>query len=143
MSSEQTRENWPFKDEKNTMMFISFAWTTQVYLDGKKTETRRFWSRYYADMFWRTAQRNNGYVKAYDKNPRFGGKPIGLIKLVCKPFKQSLSLVTDEDEKAEGGLWGNAQAYIRVMGGPSKTPYVVRFVPLPRWKDETGNLLLT
>lgn len=125
------------------MMFISFAWTTQVYLDGIKTETRRFWSDDYAEKFWRATQRCNGYVKAYNKSPRFGGQPIGLIKVTQQPFKQALSHVTDEDERAEGGLWGNAKAFIEAMGGPNKTPYVIKFIPIPRNTDEVRNLLST
>lgn len=105
-------------------MIISFAWTSNAFLRGQKTVTRRFWCPGYATKF-----KPGITVDAYDKSPRFGGNKIGQIKIV-RVYKQYLSEMTDDDEKKEGGLWGNARAFVEAMGGPSRMPYVVEFVKL-------------
>jgi hypothetical protein len=109
------------------MMIVSFAWTTQAFIEKKKTETRRFWDDTYMERFWKSCCANYMRFSAYDKSPRFGGKQIGICKLTCKPFKRSLKYFTAEDEKAEGGLWGTPEKYVEMMGGPDKEPYVIRF----------------
>jgi len=93
------------------MKIISFAWTTQALLKGKKTVTRRDWNDKYAKSFHK-----DDIVQAYDKNPRSGGKKIAEIILTAEPYKQWLHDVIDEDEKREGGLWGNGKAYQEAMG---------------------------
>lgn len=112
------------------MIWISFAWTSSAFLEGIKAVTRRFWTDDYAERFWRIAQRNDMRAIACDKSPRFGGKKIGLIRLKRKPCRQRLGLMTDADEKKEGGLWGNAENFIEAMGGSEKMPYVIEFDPI-------------
>ncbi|MEE9356541.1 MAG: hypothetical protein V3U75_13200 [Methylococcaceae bacterium] len=107
------------------MKIISFAWTTEALRTGKKTVTRRFWSDSYAKQF-----KEGDLVQAYDRSPRFKGKQIAIIRLTQAPYKEPLSLMTDEEEKAEGGLWGSAEAFIEAMGGPDKVPWVIRFEPV-------------
>lgn len=104
------------------MKIISFAWTIAALKQDKKTVTRRFWKDSYAKRF-----KKGDLVAAYDRSPRFGGKKIETIRLTCAPYKEFLSLMTDAEEKAEGGLWGSAEAFVRAMGGPDKEPWVVRF----------------
>ena len=108
---------------------MSFAWTTEVYLKGLKTVTRRFWTDEYAEKWWRGVQKDNGIFMGTDKSPRFKGKPIGEALCVKKPYKQKLSLMTDEDERKEGGLWGSARAYVEMMLSQNKgdNPYVIEF----------------
>ena len=89
------------------MKIISFAWTTEVLMSGLKTVTRRDWSDDYARRFHK-----GDYCKAYDRSPRNGGRCVGIIRLTCEPYKEPLALMTDDEEKAEGGLWGSAEAYI-------------------------------
>jgi len=125
------------------MMIISFAWTTEAFLQGLKTETRRFWDDEYMRRFVKVCAENDGCFLAYDKSPRFGGKRIGICRLKSKPFKQQLKFVTESDEKAEGGLWGSAAKYVEMMGGPYKEPYVIKFEVLAKAPDnvsETANL---
>lgn len=93
------------------MKIISFAWTTQALIDGKKTVTRRDWNDKYAKTF-----KKGDWVQAYDKNPRSGGKRIGIIEITETPYKQWLHEVTDADEIKEGGLWGSGKAYQEAMG---------------------------
>lgn len=104
------------------MKIISFAWTVPPLLEGKKTVTRRFWNNEYARRF-----KKGDLVAAYNKSPRFGGKQIATIKLTCNPYKEFLSRMTDEEEKAEGGLWGSAKAFADGMGGKHLSVFVIRF----------------
>jgi hypothetical protein len=39
---------------------------------------------------------------ACDKHPRFGGKKFAVLRLTCKPYKESESLMPDSDYEAEG-----------------------------------------
>lgn len=119
------------------MMFISFAWTTEVWKKKLKTVTRRFWNPEYMEKFWKSCCANNGLAIACDRSPRFKGKRIGLIKVTKKPYLQKLKFVTDADEIKEGHLWGNAANYIEMMGGPENEPYVVEFEPLPDAQPQT------
>ncbi len=88
------------------MKIISFAWTTQALLEGKKTVTRRDWNDKYAESFHK-----GDIVQAYDRNPRSGGNKIAEIRIIKEPYKQWLHEMTDEDEVKEGGLWGSAEEY--------------------------------
>lgn len=89
------------------VQIISFAWTVEPLVRGKKTCTRRNWSDDYAGRF-----KNNDYVQAFDREPRDGGKCVATIQLTCDPYKEFLMDMTDEEEKAEGGVWGSARAFI-------------------------------
>ena len=90
---------------------ISFAWTTDALMEGKKTVTRRDWDDKYASRF-----KVGEVCSAYDKSPRYGGKKVGEIRLTKAPWKQWLHDVTDEDEVKEGGLWGSGKVYQEMMG---------------------------
>jgi hypothetical protein len=111
------------------MMIISFAWTTGAFLAGIKTETRRFWDDKYMERFWSAVQNDNGLCQAWDRSPRFKGKRIGTIFITQKPERQKLELMTDQDEKNEGGLWGSAAKYREMMlsQGRGDNPYVIKF----------------
>ena len=103
------------------MKIISFAWTTDALLAGKKTVTRRDWNSKYASGF-----KSGEVCSAYDKSPRYGGKKVGEVRLTKAPYKQWLRDVTDEDEKKEGGLWGSGKAYQEMMG-EDRELWVVEF----------------
>jgi len=85
---------------------ISFAWTTPALLAGAKTVTRREWDPDYANK-WK--QRTVGI--AYDKNPRFGGKPVGLIELVKDAYLEKLCNAPESDYEAEGLAWLEANGH--------------------------------
>ena len=89
------------------MKIISFAWTIEPLLGGRKTVTRRKWSDEYARRF-----KNQDLVQAYDRQPGYSGRCMAVIQLTCDPYKEPLSAMTDEEERAEGGLWGSARAFI-------------------------------
>jgi hypothetical protein len=103
-------------------MIISFAWTTDVFLQGRKTATRRHWDDKYAQRF-----KPRMIVDAYDKNPRIGGKKIGQIK-VTKIYKQRLGDMTEDDLTKEGGLlWDTLDDFVKMLGGEDKIVWVLEF----------------
>ena len=103
------------------MKIISFAWTTSALLSGHKTVTRRDWQYKHARLF-----RKGDVLMAYDRSPRFGGKQVAAIKLTKDPYLQWLHLVTDEDERKEGGLWGSGEKFREAMGRDREV-WVVEF----------------
>ncbi|MBW2053822.1 MAG: ASCH domain-containing protein [Deltaproteobacteria bacterium] len=52
------------------MKIVSFAWTTEALLAGRKTVTRRCWNERYAGRF-----KSGDLVQAYDRNPS-GGRTV-------------------------------------------------------------------
>jgi len=79
------------------MRIISFAWTTPAVRAKVKTCTRREWDDAYAARF------NAGNLLAgYDRNPRFHGQQITVVRLTCKPYKEPYCRVPATDWQAEG-----------------------------------------
>jgi hypothetical protein len=76
---------------------ISFAWTTPALLAGQKTVTRRDWKDRYAASF-----RAGDLVAAYDRQARFGGNRVAMIRLLRAPYKESTADAPDSDYEAEG-----------------------------------------
>jgi len=77
-------------------MIVSFAWTAPAFIADRKSVTRREWSFDYAQHFI------PGTVhKAYSKQPRFGGKPIGLLEVLCISY-ENIQDMADEDFEYEG-----------------------------------------
>ena len=113
-------------------MILSLAWTTEAFLQGKKTVTRRRWTDSYF-QYWVTAWRRGQHIhEAYDKTPRSGGKRIGRIRLTCCPYRERLADMPESDLDAEGGLWANKEEFIEVFGGdPEERPVVIRFEAIP------------
>lgn len=78
-------------------MIISFAWTTDALLAGRKTCTRRDWNPAYAAKF--TAGK---VADAYDHLPRAHGKKIGDVQIKRVPYPERLCDIPDEDYEGEG-----------------------------------------
>lgn len=76
---------------------ISFAWTTPALLAREKSVTRRDWKPQYAKRW-----REGDPATAYDRSPRYGGKPVGLIRLTHAPYLASTTAVPRSDWWAEG-----------------------------------------
>lgn len=107
-------------------MIISFAWTTQALLDGRKTVTRREWSDGHAAKF-----KPGDLVDAWDKTPRCkGSKKVAVIRIVSIE-RSPLSLMTDdidwgfEELKREGGMWQWVTEFCNLFAIPN--PYRVEF----------------
>jgi hypothetical protein len=82
------------------MMDISFAWTTPALLAGAKTVTRRDWKDTHARRF------NRGMTAtALNRQRRFGGKPVALIRLTVQPYKERTCEIPDSDWFEEGFAW--------------------------------------
>lgn len=73
------------------MKIMSFAWTTPQLLSGDKTVTRRNWKKQWV--------KNGDMVRAFNKNPRFGGKEIGKIQIENVSQVQLDSIDADELKK--------------------------------------------
>jgi hypothetical protein len=84
---------------------ISFAWTTDALLAGRKTSTLRQWKDTYAQQF-----KAGELVTAYDKQARFGGRPVAIIRLTHAPTKGDINQILDDVYEAEGFAWYDEQS---------------------------------
>jgi len=94
-------------------MIISFAWTTFAVINGTKTVTRRVWADRTLATWHRAWDRGELIHDAYDRLPYRGGKLIGRIRLTCRPYREALLDMPEEDVAAEGGLWPTKHEFIR------------------------------
>ena len=78
-------------------MIISYAWTTDALLAGRKKVTRREWSKEYAARF-----RAGTVHLAYNRNPRIGGKKVGDVRIDRVPYPERACDIPDEDYELEG-----------------------------------------
>ncbi|HKZ60539.1 MAG TPA: hypothetical protein VJ547_11945 [Candidatus Thermoplasmatota archaeon] len=103
-------------------MIISFAWTTETFLAGKKDVTRRLWDDDYAARFLPGSRHD-----AYDKSPRFGGKKVGEVEIVDVRKEPLTRMVEDYDYgiqeiMREGGLWVNPFDFVDAFAAGHKRP---------------------
>jgi hypothetical protein len=121
-------------------MIVSFAWTTEAYLEGLKDVTRRFWTDEYAAQF------PPGSVhQAWDKSPRSRGKRIGYFRVVSIERESLRRLLDDRaygqrEIQREGGLWKTPQQFVDLMRdqGKGDNPYRVEFEKLEESDDNSG-----
>jgi hypothetical protein len=77
---------------------ISFSWTMDALLAGRKTCTRRDWDADYARRF-----KANDVCQAWDHQPRTRkGRKWADIRLTVEPYWEPLRDMPDEDYEAEG-----------------------------------------
>ncbi|MEB3281189.1 MAG: hypothetical protein VKK42_19920 [Lyngbya sp.] len=82
---------------------ISFGKTLEQLLSGEKTVTRRKWSDGYAQGFVkRCIDKGISAYPAFDKDRLYGGKQVGMISLICPPYKEKLIDMPDSDIPREG-----------------------------------------
>lgn len=84
------------------MRYISFAWMTPALLARRKTCTRRVWSDQFRAQFHIGDQ-----VRAFDRQPRFGGKAVALVRLIREPYLEHIGDMPDSDYEAEGFAYLN------------------------------------
>jgi len=118
-------------------MIISFAWTSSVLMEGKKTVTRRQWTESYFKKWCGMFKRGLLIHQAYDKVPYAGGKKLCDIKLTHIPYKEKLKDMPESDVQAEGGLWKDKKEFISLFGDPEMEVTVIRFKPI--LKKEKSN----
>jgi len=126
------------------MKIISFAWTTPALLRGKKTVTRRVWDDNYAARYHK-----GDFIKAYDRNPRNGGKHIATIQITTEPYKEwsnSVSMIEWRNEGFEY-LTGidarcNGLSPIEIWTGWHENPtplWVIRFMLVEIVRNDKEN----
>lgn len=109
-------------------MIISFSFTTEAFLNGSKTVTRRKWADRYFDQWVRAWGSGALTHDAYDKSPRAGGRKVGELVLTEPPIRERLIKFPPEDLAAEGGYWRTIDDYIAYQGGdPLSEVAVIRF----------------
>jgi hypothetical protein len=110
-------------------MILSLAWTTQAFLAGKKTCTRRRWTAHHMAT-WQKAWDEGRYIHdAWDKSPRSGGRCIGQIRLTCRPYWERLADMPTADLVAEGNLWASMDEFLALFPDPQDYVAVLRFEP--------------
>lgn len=112
-------------------MIISFAWTTQALLEGRKTVTRRIWAPRTVASIKRAFDEGRRIHEAWDKLPHAGGKRVGYIELTERPRIEHLRDMPESDLEAEGGLWATTQEFrdmfVHGATGTMLPPLVIRF----------------
>ena len=119
-------------------MILSFAWTTDVLLAGKKTCTRRVWSdrtarawvnAYTSDAPKATCPFRDRLIHSAWNKCSFlkGAKKIADIRLTQLPYRERLANMPESDLEAEGGLWASRDEFINLFGSPDIVVWVVRF----------------
>lgn len=82
------------------MRAISFGWTWPALVTKNKTCTRRDWDPRYARSF-----KSGECLQALNKVWFQGGKRIGVIRLIEKPYLQNLADMPAADYRNEGFEW--------------------------------------
>jgi hypothetical protein len=78
-------------------VIISYAWTTDALLAGRKTCTRRDWNRDYAARFLEGTVHD-----AWNRSPRIGGQKVGNVRIEQVPYREATRNIPDADFEGEG-----------------------------------------
>lgn len=109
-------------------MILSFAWTTDAFLLGDKTVTRRDYDDAYLARYQRAAETGQPQ-DAYDRTPRSGGKKIGEI-VILSARREPIQRMRDDRAYAE-------QEWLK-EGGHHHWPTVEAFLATP-WTGRHGD----
>jgi hypothetical protein len=82
-------------------MTISFAWTTPAVVLREKCVTRRDWKGITIAQF-QGCVKTGELVDAWDKNPRFGGKPFGKVRILEVTPKEDSRTIPESAWAEEG-----------------------------------------
>lgn len=111
-------------------MIISFGWTAQ-YLppNGTKDTTRRIWKERTLASWQKAWDEGRLVHDAVDKNLAYGGKRIGKVTLIERPYLEPLHKMPDADLIREGGMVATVQEFIDKYfeGNAAQEVAVVRF----------------
>ena len=109
-------------------MILSFAWTPEALLLGKKTCTRRSWSERTARA-WMNAYKSDRLIhSAWNKMPFCrDAKKIADIRIRQLPYQEKLADMPQSDLETKGSLWSSLDEFINLFGSPDKVVWVVRF----------------
>jgi len=110
---------------------ISFGKTTDEFLSGNKTVTRRVWKNSHAQKFLDDWDIKPGefIYPALNKGYHVGGKRVGYIRLTHKPYQEMLADMPASDLAAEGFPDLSKQEFIERFfeGNDQQTVWVLRF----------------
>lgn len=110
------------------MAFISFALTTEEFLSGRKTVTRRDWKDKHFQQWCKWYDSGNLVHQAWNKVPFAGGKRIGFFELTSRPYRERLADMPLSDLEAEGGMVDSLEAFYSLIGKkPEDIVTVIRF----------------
>jgi len=111
------------------MAILSFALTTEAFLSGKKTKTRRRFSDRQFTMWCNQFDKYPDKIHtAVDKVLYAGGNRIGHFKLTAQPYLERLGDMPIEDLEAEGGMWESVEDFINfIHGTPDEMVAVITF----------------
>ena len=113
------------------MAIISYAKTVNEYIAGKKTCTRRNWSLRQTRLWQKFWDDGKLVHTAYDKLPRNGGKPIGQFRLTCRPYREQLHAMPEDDLIKEGGMCKTlGEFYVLIQMSSMEIVTVIRFEKL-------------
>lgn len=109
-------------------MILTFTWTTNELLSGKKTCSRRRWKDRHASDWLRACTAGRWIHQAWDKMPFIeGSKKLADIRLLQLPYQERLIDMPDSDLEAEGGLWADKAEFFKLLGNTDEVVWVVRF----------------
>jgi hypothetical protein len=109
-------------------MIISFGWTVGEFRAGRKTVTRRDWPDSHANRF-----KPGAIVSAYDKQPCWGGVPIGTIEIVSIRRESINELFArpdyaNQELRKEGGRWNRVEDFAKLFHNSKYgDPYRIEF----------------
>lgn len=110
------------------MASISFALTTNEFLSGRKTVTRRDWHDNHFRRWCTWFDSGKRVHQAWDKVPYAGGKRIGYFELTCRPYRERLSDMPISDLAAEGGMVDTVERFCELIDKkPDDIVTVIRF----------------
>jgi hypothetical protein len=97
-------DNRPGREERGPLI-LSFARTSEAFMAGVKTVSRRDWSERYAMQWVKAWEEGRTRHQAWNKVPRCNGAhQIGFFDLKACVYQERLVDMPEEDVKAEGGL---------------------------------------
>jgi len=116
-------------------MILSFGWTWAAFVALVKTATRRDWSPAYAALW----KRGTEFV-AYNRSPRFGGRPIGTGRLTQDALYEPLSSMPSSDYEAEGFAWLHEHPEALPKSARQQIWGDCTFPAFDRWRNSGGSL---
>lgn len=104
------------------MSIVSFGWTWEQLLLGRKTVTRRTWKDSHARQF-----KPGDLVQAWSRGPHRRGEHVATIEILSIA-QERVGDMPEADLALEGGRWPTLEAFARNFPqGPDTVVWVVRF----------------
>lgn len=111
------------------IIIVSFGWTAAAFIARRKTVTRRDWKASHIKKF------KAGKVFAgYDKDPRYGGKLIGIARMIEDAHMEPMAKMPASDYEAEGFVYLNEHPELV----PDSMPIDVSPEGFEAWRNSGG-----